>query len=80
MFLIVCSILQLFVSLEQIAQSLWGFTKLKPKQYPDKKCQKTKIIVFNFRLILLDRSTYCVEDLLHVCKLTVGTYPFLGNI
>ena len=35
------------------------FTKLKPKQYPKRKCQKKKkIIFFDFRLILLDRITY----------------------
>ena len=30
LFLIVCSILQLFVSLEPIAQSLWGFNQINP--------------------------------------------------
>ena len=40
------------------------FTKLKPKQYPNRKCKKkqtnkqTKIIFFDFRLILLDHITY----------------------
>ena len=34
------------------------FTKLKPKQYPNRKCQKPKIIFFDFRLILLDRITF----------------------
>ena len=34
------------------------FTKLKPKQYLNRKCWKTKIIFFDFRLILLDRITY----------------------
>ena len=35
------------------------FTKLKPKQYPNRKCpKKPKIIFFDFRLILLDRITF----------------------
>ena len=34
------------------------FTKLKPKQYPNRKCQKTKILFFDFRHILLDRITF----------------------
>ena len=36
------------------------FTKLKPKQYPNRKCPplKKKIIFFDFRLILLDCITY----------------------
>ena len=45
----------LFVSLEPIANLCGVFTKLKPKHYPNRKCQKPKIIFFNFKLILLDR-------------------------
>ena len=36
-----------------------NFHQSKPKQYPNRKCQnKKKIIFFDFRLILLDRITY----------------------
>ena len=34
------------------------FTKLKPKQYANRKYQKPKITFFDFRLILLDHITY----------------------
>ena len=44
------------------AQSLWGFHQIKPKQYPNRKCQKNKkIIFFDFRLILLD----CITNFRH---------------
>ena len=36
------------------------FTKLKRKQYPNRKCQKIKNNFFDFRLILLDRITYLI--------------------
>ena len=42
----------------QLSNLCGVFTKLKPKQYPNRKCQKTKIIFFDFRLILLDSITY----------------------
>ena len=37
------------------------FSPTIPKQYPNRKCQKTKIIVFDFRLSLLDRITFTVR-------------------
>ena len=36
------------------------FTKLKPKQYSKRKYQKTQIIFFDFRLILLDWVTFAL--------------------
>ena len=34
------------------------FTKLKPKQYPNRKCQKNKHYFFRLETYLLDRITY----------------------
>ena len=51
LFLIVYSILQLFVSLEPIAQSLWGCHQIKAKtiEMQKKKKKKKKNHIFQFQ-------------------------------
>ena len=44
--------------------NLYGvFTKLKPKQYPNRKCQKNKNHSFDFKLILLAHITHILSKI-----------------
>ena len=74
---------QSFNRLYQLPNLCGVFTKLKPKQYPNRKCQKTEIIFFNFKLILLDCITYCEMktnktesnwNIYNICYLSISSY------
>ena len=58
----------------QLTNLCGDFSKLKPKQYPNRKCKKkkTKIIFFNFRLVLLHGITYVISVHIFFSKISHG--------
>ena len=60
LFPIVFGILQLLISLEPIDQFQWGFCKWSFENGANSKLEKLKMNLTNFRLILLNHTTYYI--------------------